>query len=133
MGNFLKPLATIILPKSPTFLGIFCKGVKIYHFSSVIIFGQLLLTIWRFFSDHTGTNCVQVDVDERQTTTFLVKKVRAVKTERKNGHFLFLFCQSEGRSVGWLAAWIELINAIKTLMGKVVLKIDQWSILSNIL
>ena len=26
----------------PTFLGIFCKGVKIYHFSSEIIFGQLL-------------------------------------------------------------------------------------------
>ena len=42
LGNFLKPLATINLPKSPTFLGIFCKGVKIYHFSSEIIFGQLL-------------------------------------------------------------------------------------------
>ena len=41
-GQLLKPLATIILPKSPTFLGIFCKGVKIYQFSSEIIFGQLL-------------------------------------------------------------------------------------------
>ena len=39
LGNFLKPLATINLPKSPTFLGIFCKGVKISHFSSEIIFG----------------------------------------------------------------------------------------------
>ena len=29
-------------PKSPTFLGNFRKGVKIYHFSSEIIFGQLL-------------------------------------------------------------------------------------------
>ena len=29
-GKFLKPLATIILPKSTTFLGNFCKGVKIY-------------------------------------------------------------------------------------------------------
>ena len=27
---------------SHTFLGNFCKGVKIYHFSSEIIFGQLL-------------------------------------------------------------------------------------------
>ena len=31
-----------ILPKSPTYLGNFCKGVKIYQFSSEIIFGQLL-------------------------------------------------------------------------------------------
>ena len=31
-GPLLKPLATINLPKSPTFLGNFCKGVKIYHF-----------------------------------------------------------------------------------------------------
>ena len=29
LGNFLKALATINLPKSPTFLGNFCKGVKI--------------------------------------------------------------------------------------------------------
>ena len=42
LGNFLKPLATIILPKSPTFLGNSCKGVKIFNFSSEIIFGQLL-------------------------------------------------------------------------------------------
>ena len=32
-GNFLKPFATINLPKS---------SIKIYHFSSEIIFGQLL-------------------------------------------------------------------------------------------
>ena len=49
VGNFLKHLATIILPKSPTFLGNFCKGVEIYHFSSEIIFGQLLWTIDDFF------------------------------------------------------------------------------------
>ena len=41
-GNFLKPLAIINLPKSPTFLGNFCKGVKMYNFSLKIIFGQLL-------------------------------------------------------------------------------------------
>ena len=40
-GQLLKPLATIILPKLPTFLAIF-KGVKILNFSSEIIFGQLL-------------------------------------------------------------------------------------------
>ena len=54
LGTFLKPLAPINLPKSPTFLGNFCKGVKIYHFSSEIIFGQILhMYIRRFFSDHT--------------------------------------------------------------------------------
>ena len=42
LGNFIKPLAAINLSKSPTFLGKFCKGVKIFHFSSEIIFGQLL-------------------------------------------------------------------------------------------
>ena len=40
LGNFLKPLAAINLPKSPTFLGKFCKGVEIFHFSSEIIIGQ---------------------------------------------------------------------------------------------
>ena len=42
LGKFLKPLTTINSPKSPTFLGNFCKGFKIFHFSSEIIFGQLL-------------------------------------------------------------------------------------------
>ena len=51
-GQFLKPLATINLPKSPTFLGNFCKGVRIYHFSSEIMFGQLLQTFGDFFWSH---------------------------------------------------------------------------------
>ena len=42
LGHFLKPLATNYLLKSPTSLGNFCKGDKIYHFSSEIIFGKLL-------------------------------------------------------------------------------------------
>ena len=41
-GHILKLLATINLPKSPTFLGNFRKCVKINHFSREIIFGQLL-------------------------------------------------------------------------------------------
>ena len=48
-GQLLKPLATINLPKSPTFYGNFCKGVRIYHFSSEIIFRQLFIDIWQFF------------------------------------------------------------------------------------
>ena len=42
LGTILKPLATINLSKSPTFFEIFCQGVKIDHFSSEIIFRQLL-------------------------------------------------------------------------------------------
>ena len=41
-GQILKPLAKINLLKSATLLGNFCEGVKIYHFSSEIIFGQHL-------------------------------------------------------------------------------------------
>ena len=42
LDNFLKPLATINLSKSLAFLCNFCKDVKICHFSSEIIFRQLL-------------------------------------------------------------------------------------------
>ena len=48
LDNLTKLLETINLPKSPTFLGDFCKGVKIFNFSSEIIFGQLLQTFGDF-------------------------------------------------------------------------------------
>ena len=54
LGNFLKPLATINLPKSPTVLGNLSKGVKIFHSSSEIIFGQLSIDNWQFYSGHTA-------------------------------------------------------------------------------
>ena len=41
-GQLLKPLAAINLLKYHTFLGKFCKGVKIFYSYSEIIFGQLL-------------------------------------------------------------------------------------------
>ena len=48
--NFLKkPLAKMNLSKSCAFLCIFCKSVKIYHFSIDFIFRQLLLTFGDFF------------------------------------------------------------------------------------
>ena len=56
LGNFWKPVATISLPKYLTFLGDFCKGVKIIYFSSEIIFGQLLIDIRRLFTGHTALN-----------------------------------------------------------------------------
>ena len=42
--------ARIILPKLPTFLGNFGKVVKIFHFASEIIFGQLLQAFATFWS-----------------------------------------------------------------------------------
>ena len=57
LGNFSKPVATIGLPKSPSFLGNFRKGVKIVIFSCEIEFGQLfLIDIGRFLTGHTDDN-----------------------------------------------------------------------------
>ena len=49
LGNFLKPLATIYLPKSPTFLGNFWRGVNIYHLGN--FYRHLAI-----FSGHTGVD-----------------------------------------------------------------------------
>ena len=57
LDNFWKPLETINLPKSPTFN--FCKGVKIFQFSSEIIFGQLLWTYGNFFLSHCSLSHAQ--------------------------------------------------------------------------
>ena len=51
LGNFLKPLTTINLPKSPTFLGNFCKGDKINLFAGEIILRQLYRHL-AIFSGH---------------------------------------------------------------------------------
>ena len=53
--QLFKPVETISMPKSPTFLGDFCKGVKIFHFSSEIIFGATFIDIWQLFTGHTGS------------------------------------------------------------------------------
>ena len=59
LGNFLKPLPTINLLKSSTFLGNFCNDVQIYHFSSEIIFGHLLMTFSDFFCSHWSRHNVR--------------------------------------------------------------------------
>ena len=60
-GNFLKPLATTNLPKSLTFLGNFCKGVKSYHFLVKSILGNFYRHLVNFFWWHwivMQQNCV---------------------------------------------------------------------------
>ena len=54
-GQLLKPLATINLPKSSTFLDNFCEGVIIYHFSNEITLRHILQTFGDFFC-HTESN-----------------------------------------------------------------------------
>ena len=51
LGNLVKPLATINLPESPTFLGNFCKGV-IFLVKSFL--GNFYRHLATFFSGHTG-------------------------------------------------------------------------------
>ena len=54
LGNFLKPLATTNLPKSPTYLGIFVKVSK----SIIFLVKSFLGNFYRhlaIFSGHTGT------------------------------------------------------------------------------
>ena len=54
LGNILKPVAKIILPKSPTFLGNFGKGGKIFHFSTIIINWATFIDIGRLNTCHTA-------------------------------------------------------------------------------
>ena len=56
LGNFLKPLATIHLPKSPTVLGNFCEGVKNLSYFYWNHFCATFIDIWWFFSGHTACN-----------------------------------------------------------------------------
>ena len=52
-GQLFKTFVNNYLSKSPTFLGNFSKGVKIYHFSIEII-QTTFIDIWRFYSGHTA-------------------------------------------------------------------------------
>ena len=52
LGNFSKPVVTIILPKSSTLLCNFCKGVKIFHFSSKFILGNFYRHLATFYWSH---------------------------------------------------------------------------------
>ena len=89
LGQVLKPLTTINLPKSPTLLCNFLKVAKIFNFYSTIIFWQLFIDIWRFFSGHTERNfnwkilskveketCYQSDQIEPPIFTILQAEVR---------------------------------------------------------
>ena len=52
LGNFSKSFSTINLSTSPTLLGNFCKGVKIFDFSSEIILGNIFRHVATFYWSH---------------------------------------------------------------------------------
>ena len=52
LGSFSKLVATISLTKSATFVGNFSKGVKIFNFSSEIIFGNFYTHLATFYWSH---------------------------------------------------------------------------------
>ena len=104
MGIFSKPLATISLPKSPTFFGNLCKGVKIFNFSSDIIFGQPLKTFGDFL-------LVTLDIKRifpfGQIEEFLQKKFITSSTTRPFSAFqrvasatTWLCLRSRGKGMG---------------------------------
>ena len=87
LGNFSKPLAAINLPKSPTFLCNFCKGVKTLNFSSEIIFGHLYRHLATFYWSHCRRPmCTQ--------STYLptYRKI----TETSKNVLVINFCSSRG-------------------------------------
>ena len=66
IGRFIAPWATfqslwqqLFCPNCPYILGNFCKGIKMFHFSSEINFGQLYRTLLTFFwSRCSWTSCI---------------------------------------------------------------------------
>ena len=52
LDNFSKPLAAIYLPKSHTFLGDFCKGVKIFIFLVKSFLGNFYRNLAFFYWSH---------------------------------------------------------------------------------
>ena len=53
-ATFQSLLQQLFCPNRVTFLDNFCNGVKIFYFSSEIIFGQLL-DIWLLITGHTAS------------------------------------------------------------------------------
>ena len=64
LGNFSKLVATIILPKMPTFKEIFVKVSKSFNFSREIVFGQLFRYLVTFFWSRCLCNAWNLCTDE---------------------------------------------------------------------
>ena len=101
LGNFSKPLATINLAKSLTFLGNFGKGVKIFHFSSEIMLGATVIDIWQFFTghtDHEGHLNINSCIDDSLNQSFWIN---TNSLRHSNGQIQKLWHSFEGSLPFW--------------------------------
>ena len=87
LDNFSKPVAIISLPKSPTFLGNFCKGVKIFNFSSEIIFGQPFYT----FGDFLLVTLAMPDKELSPSSTYLSPTLFSLTHAKAFSFFVHFF------------------------------------------
>ena len=76
--------------------GNFCKGVKIYHFSSEIIFRQLLKTFGVFFWSHCASGHTEFPSDRtfdgrgRRVSSFLNQTILKSSENTLTSYFAFL-------------------------------------------
>ena len=105
LGNFLWwPLTTINLPESSTFLGNFCEGVKIIHFSCEIIFGQLYrhlaIFIWSHYRQCSfGPPCSQQEVSIIQSFNYSIRIYFSFSV-----YFRFSTCYNLNSNLNWKKA-----------------------------
>ena len=70
LGRFFKPLAKINLPKSPTFLANFCKGVKIIHF----LVKSFLGNFYRHLAIFIWSHCSQMNTEWTNRRTERIRR-----------------------------------------------------------
>ena len=97
MGNFQMLLATINLPKSPTFLGIFRKGDKIYHFLEKSFLGIFYRHLATFFWSH----CPWRTFGSWRSNSQIMPSSRLTLKSRRRGTLL-LFQGTRERICEWL-------------------------------
>ena len=74
-GQLFKALGHNYFLKSPTFLGNFCKGVKIFNCPSEIIFGQLLETFRDFYLVTLNLPMRRITRETLKSTCLIVMKM----------------------------------------------------------
>ena len=99
-GQFFKACGKNYFAQIVHILGNFCKGVQIIHFSSEIIFGQLLLTFVRLFISHTA--CVSQQVPYIIITSFSPKnrsdQISKFKVHHNHHYHLFFLSRQQAFS-----------------------------------
>ena len=82
LGNFLNPLAAINLPKSPTFLGNLCKGVKLIIFLVKSFLGNFFRHLAIFFWSH-GPSLTHYPLPDKSFISFCYYDVSLVNVQKQ--------------------------------------------------